>query len=306
MDNQETNGAAPASPASGTVSHIGAGGLAAPDTAALQTMEGAWAVATRGALALDGTYTPAEARLYTSFMKISYGVGFGAELGVAPGSLVLDKKDVVAGPRIPVVGIILKARGFWREWKDYDGTTLPKDFNTEADAIKAGFRTQNPPFGSGLPLRNCAPAVDLALFLRKPTTGTSSMAFTYLLNGQLYAPVRFVVDGARFQNIARVLDQLPKLDAADRGVPPGEGVTSAYFVTFTTDPIVKPGKVPGEMPKTIVKLWMSLLLDANQRPVKVDPKTVQDIAAITAQLKAAASAQAAVSAEEPADAPVPF
>lgn len=277
---------------------IGAGTVetAQPDAAALAAMNGDTgnsAVAVRSQMELDGSYVPAENKIYTEYMKISYGVGFGAEIGCAPGSLVLGKKDILVGPKTPLKCIIVHARGFWREWKAYDRDSMPQDFQDEATARKAGFRTQHPPRGSGLPMRNCAPAVDLALFVQRPATGTSSLAFTLRLDNELYAPVRFVADRQPYSGIERMLSQLPLLDAADRGVPPGEGRLSAFLVSLSTLP-----EIDRATGKTKVLLNLNPVLGPDNRPLRVSDKVHMDIASLAASIRAAASAPATTGGDE--------
>ena len=264
-----------------------------PDAATLAALDGKAevAIASRQTAALDGRYQPAESKLYTEYMKIAYGVGFGAELGCPQGSLVLGKKDVIAGPKQALVSLIVGAHGFWREWKEYDPASPPRDFPTEAQALAAGLRTHNPPYGSGLPLRNCAPAVHLDLFVRLPESGTSSMAFTILLDGQRYAAVRFTVDRGQYLDIEKVLAQLPQMDAAERGVSPKEGRMHAFFVTFTTAPEVN--RITG---KTRVRLYLNPLLDkATNKPVRAAPQVHADLAGLARSLAEVAAEQSGAS-----------
>jgi len=267
---------------------------AAPDADTLVNLQGQ--VVARPTTAMDGTYQPAEGKLYTEYMKISYGVGFGAELGVAPGSLVLGKKDVIAGPKTPLTCIIVGARGFWREWKAYDPSSLPRDFATEAEARAAGFRTVNPPRGSGLPLRNCAPAVHLNLFVQAPVGGTgTSLAFNILLGGKAYAPVGFTVDRSAYGEIEKSLDQLRRADAATRGVPLTEGLLSAYYVTLSTRPEVLDKPLhpdPAKRKVTVVHLNLNTLLGPDNRPVRVEDAVKGDLAKLAAQIATASSAPA--------------
>lgn len=283
-----------------------------PDQATLDAMNGptgsgggnrdgaGGAIALRGDASLDGEYTPAEAKLYSEYMKISYGVGFGAELGCPVGSLVLGKKDVIAGPKAPLTCIIVGANGFWREWKAYDANSMPRDFPTEKAAQEAGLRTRNPPYGSGQPLRNCAPAVNLNLFVRAPEGGAgTSMAFNLLLGGHTYAPVNFVVDRSQYRDIEKMLDQLPKLDAATRGVGAHEGKISAFYVTLSTRPevIKRPdASDPAKRSLTVVHLNLNPLLGPDNRPLRVEEKVKTDISLLADTLAKAANGGAALTA----------
>jgi len=273
--------------------------VAQPDMDILNAMQGDNAPAQRHAadLSLDGSYVPAEGKLYTEYMNIGYGVGFGAEIGCAAGALVLGKKDTIAQPKTPLTCIIVKARGFWREWKNYEEGNPAKEFATELDARKAGFRTVNPPYGSGRPLRNCAPATHLLLFVQAPKEGAgTSLAFNILLNGRAYAPVNFTVDKKQYAEIEKTLDQLPKLDAATRGVPPDQGRLSAYYVTLSTRPeVVKNPNNPDPQKRSIsiVHLNLNPALGPDNRPLRVEDKVKADLAALAAQIAAVAAGSAA-------------
>jgi hypothetical protein len=263
--------------------------MATPDANALATMNGDNAQVPQTMAGMDGKYTPAENKLYTERMNITYGVGFGAELGVPVGSLVLGKKDVVALPKQEIIAIIVSAHGFWREWKKYEAGNPAKDFLSEGAAIAAGFRTVNPPYGSGLPLANCSPAVNLNLLVQAPKGGTSSMAFNILLGGDLYAAVTFTVDRTNYREIEQVLNNLPKLDAASRGRPMHEGRTTAFFVKLSTRPEVKQAKVAaGEQPRsiTVVHLNLSPLLGSDSKLVRVGDAVRDDLAMLASQLAA--------------------
>ena len=137
--------------------------------------------------------------------------------------------------------------------------------------------------GSGQPLRNCAPAVDLALLVEKPAAGTTSTAFTIVLGGKAYAPVKFTVDKGPYANIERDLDQLPRLDAAFRGVPPNQGRLNGFFVTLSTWPELRKRDN-----MVMVKLRLAPLAGPDGKPVRVPDSVLAEFVAIQHQIKTAA------------------
>jgi len=216
------------------------GEFAQPDTKALAQLGGPGVVA-RAEFSGNGGYTPPEAKIYSESLSIAYGVGFGAVEGIVSGSFCFGKKDVICGPKKPLICVIVDSVPFWREWKKYDPDSLPRTWPTKDAAIRDGMDPLGSPYGSGGPMANVGPAVQLALFVQEPEGGTSSMAFTLLLGGKRYAPARFIIAGTAFRHVEKMLAGLPAMDAAQRGKPPSDGKLGAFVVQFSTSATIKPG-----------------------------------------------------------------
>jgi len=269
---------------------IGQGGVtvvqAEADETALTVMGGGEVVQRRSDVA-DGQYVQAEGKMYSSFLKIAYGVGEGAKAGLPSGAWFFHGATVaISGPKKPLTVVILKAAGFWKEWTDFKGGNkdLPREFATEDLAKKAGLVTRWAPYGSSGPKRNCAPAVDMLLLVQEPEGGSGSPEFTILLDGKLYAPARSVIDKKQYEQIEKMLALIPQRDAALRRLPPNAGRTDAFPVTLTTTVDVR------DDGKTLVNLALNFKTDANDQPVRNTEKFFADLAAFNDMLAAASAA----------------
>jgi len=268
---------------------------AAPDVAALNTMNGTGAVAPRGpgAVAQATHETPSIPHVN---LAVAYGVGFGVTEGIATGALCFDKKHQIVKAGQPLVAIINNVRKYWKEWPEgpFNPSYKPAAFATEAEALAAGFRTQYSPKGSNGPKRNCAPGCVLELFVQQPEKCSNELAFCVLLNGKRYAPARMYAEKGLFASVEKILDQLQRADAAARGVAPADGKWNQYFVTLVTQ-----AKQDPQTGKTDVRLYINPLLDNDSRSVKVDDKTRSDLAELAASIAAASAAPAATDEEAP-------
>lgn len=273
------------------------GAVAAPDTQALALMGGGAPVA-RAEFDGTGGFLPPVAKPVFEFLDISYSTGFGVEKGMRPGSLVFGREHVIADPKAPMTCVIMGAAPFWREWKVYDPNSKPREFANEAEAVKAGMRTARTPKGSGLPMPDCGPAVELALFVQEPAKPTTSLAFTLMFGGKRYAAARFKVCGTQYACIEKMLAQLPGMDAAMRGRPPVEGRLAAFFVTLTVDPQLDP-----TTKKVRTKLWLNPVLGPDNKPLRTDEAFWKDVRDYQDQLRAIQSAPAASGDEGPVDEP---
>lgn len=243
-------------------------GVAATDAGAVAVMNGQTAMTVRTE-APEGTYIPAEAKLYPNFLKIGYGTGEGFKSGIPAGAFFFNKTTepiVKAGTAMKFV--ILRARGFWREWKKFDPNIPPREFLTEALARAAGLTTQNSPYGSGGPMAQCSPAVELQILIKKPAK-VDTPEFCIPLDGKLYALARTIVEKGQYREIERTLANIARCDETFRKSPAGSGLVNAYPMTFTTMAEMKPvkNKQTGVMEeKAIIHLALAFCFtDAGER-----------------------------------------
>lgn len=281
---------------------IGGGGVTpavgGTDANALAVMNGEGAVA-HYTEPTDGQYVPAEAKLYSNYLKIGYGTGEGAKSGIPVGAFFFAKTtEPICKQKVPMKCIIIKARGFWREWKAFDPNNPARDFPSEQLALQAGLRTRNPPYGSGQPLSNCSPAVELQLLIEKPGN-VDAPEFSILLDGKQYALARMVVERSQYRDIERMMDNIPRCDATFRGVPAVQGRIDAFPVTLTTTTTIKPGKnkVTGaQEDKTIINLALNFCFTDKGERIRCTDKFHTDFTEFKQAIAAAMAAP--VAAEE--------
>jgi hypothetical protein len=273
--------------------------VGATDANTLAVMDGQGAVA-RYSEAADGQYIPAEAKLYSNFLKIGYGTGEGAKSGIPVGAFFFNKTtEPICKQKVPMKCVIIKARGFWREWKAFDPNNPARDFPSEQLATQAGLRTRNPLYGSGLPLSNCSPAVEFQLLIEKPGN-VDLPEFSILLDGKQYALARTIIERTQYRDIERMLDNIPRCDATFRGLTgSAQGRIDAFPVTLTTSTTIKPGKnkVTGAAEdKTIINLALNFCFTDKGERIRVTDQFHQDF--ISFKDAVAAAMAAPVASEE--------
>jgi hypothetical protein len=278
---------------------IGGGGVTpavgGTDANMLAVMDGENAIAMRADVA-DGQYVPAEAKLYSNFLKIGYGTGEGLKSGIPVGAFFFAKTtEPVVKAKVPMKCVIIKARGFWREWKKWDPNSPARDFASEALALAAGLRTKNPPYGSGLPLSNCSPALELHLLIEKPAN-SDSPEFNICLDGKQYALARTIVEKAQYREIERMMDNIPRCDATFRGVPSIQGRIDAFPVTLTTTAEMKTvvNKTTGaDEQKAIIHLALNFCFTDKGERIRTTDQFHKDFAEFKGAVAAAMAAPVA-------------
>lgn len=145
------------------------------------------------------------------YLQITHGVGGLSQAGFSPGELVVDKTIVVYAPPKLVKGVpteskpaivtILTIGDYWKEVTPFGSPELPRTWPDEAAAIADGMRTQYPPFGSGLPLPNARPALNIDLLVREPEGVEDRGTFLFSLDGAYWAPARFICDKAMYTEV---------------------------------------------------------------------------------------------------------
>jgi hypothetical protein len=277
-------------------------GTAAPDQAELDQLNGtSTAVAHRpvmdGSLACTGGLGIS---IRPSYMQIAYGVGKLAAKGFSNSALVLDGEHEIAKLNQPLTVIIAGARKYLKQWMDKDAFAAKaraKEYDSAADAVRAGEIVEWPPRGSGGAKPTVSPALDMTLLIKRPE-GCQCPAFVLKLGPDWYAPVRFTVDKALYKDVERMVSNAMLIDAGERGVAPAQGRLDGYFMTLATYIVVDQATS-----KTYTHLSLGFALGADKGKVPVPGKVKEDLASLTQQLVDAA-AQPVAADEESAIPPV--
>ena len=177
------------------------------------------------------------------YLQIAHGVGGLAQAGFAPGELVVDKTVVVYSPPKLVKGVATEAKpavvtlvtitDYWKEVTAFGSAELPRTWPDEASAVADGMRTQYPPFGSGLPLPNARPALNIDLLVREPEGVEDRSTFLFNLDGAYWAPARFICDKAMY---TEVISPLTKAQYTHGKA----GIYTATFELSTRNKLFKP------------------------------------------------------------------
>lgn len=285
----------------GTIEREG-GDVAAPDQTELDQLNGSpTAVAHRpvmdGSLACTGG---SGISIRPSYMQIAYGVGKLATKGFSNSALVLDGEHEIAKLNQPLTIIIAGARKYLKQWMgkdEYAAKSRAKEYDSEADAIKAGEIVEWGPRGSNAPKPTVSPALELTLLVKRPE-GCQCPAFVLKLGADWYAPVRFTTDKALYKDVERMVSNAMLIDAGERGVKPAQGRLDGYFMTLATYITVDQATS-----KTYTHITLSFALGADKGKIKVPEQVKADLASLTQQL-AEASAQPVAADEEAAVPPI--
>ena len=275
---------------------------AAPDQAELDQLNGpSTAVAHRpvmdGSLACVGG---SGISIRPSYMQIAYGVGKLAAKGFSNSALVLDGEHEIAKLNQPLTVIIAGARKYLKQWMDKEAFAAKmraKEYDSAAEAVRAGEVVEWGPKGSNAPKPTVSPALDVTLLVKRPD-GCQCPAFVLKLGPDWYAPVRFTVDKALYKDVERMVSRAMLIDAGERGVSPAQGRLDGYFMTLATYIVVDQ-----TTSKTYTHISLGFALGADKGKIKVPDQVKGDLASLTQQLADAAS-QPVVADEESAIPPV--
>lgn len=283
---------------------LGAGTLesdtptAAPDQAELDNLNGNTGREVAHRPVMDGSLACAGGgagiTIRPSYMSIAYGVGKLAAKGFSNSALVIDGEHEVSRAGQPLTVIIAGARKYFKQWMgkaDFAAKVRAREYDSEADALKAGEVVSWGPKGSNAPKPTVSPAFDLTLLIKRPD-GCQCPAFVLKLGDYWYAPVRFTADKALFKDIERMVSNAMLIDAGERGVPPARGRLDGYFMTLATYV-----QVDQTTSQTYTHIVLNFALGADKGKVKVPERVKTDLASLAQQL-AEASVQPAASDED--------
>lgn len=258
-----------------------------PETLAGLSGEGTTAVV-RHEARMDGTMACGGGgtgiSIKPSFLQIAYGVGKMAQKGFTNSALVLDGEFEIARMNQNVTVVIAGARKYWKQWmgnEDYAAKKRAREYDTLADAVRAGEVTEWGPRGSNAPKPTVSEALDLTLLVKRPD-GCQCPAFVLRLGDDWYAPARFTADKALYGDINRMVSNAMLIDAGERRVAPGQGRLDGYFMTLSTYIVVDQAQN-----KTRTHVALNFLLDANKAKVPVPAGVKSDLASLTEQLREA-------------------
>ena len=227
----------------------------------------------QGALAVPGEVRMT-AKLRKVYLSITHGVGGLSEAGFPKGSLVLDKTvEVYSPPKPPKAGkpaeksepaicSIVSVKEFWKQDVPYGSGQIPELYPDEAAALKAGRRTAYPPFGSGLPLPDARPALELQLLVQEPEGVQDRGYFLLQIGGKWWAPCTMIADKTAY---AEVNDAVTRARLAHDSVG---GICAANFALETRSKLIRSTgnftfvpvfrtvgtKAPGELKEMLDKL----------------------------------------------------
>lgn len=180
-----------------------------------------------------GTTGDDQLTLLPSILRITYGVGAQSQEGHPQGSFALDFSDMIAKKGEKITVLITGVDKYYKERKDQDDGELPKMYRTADEAKADGQIVDWPPRDSGLPKPSVSPAKTLTMLVRKPDDSPSEK-FILLLDGHLYAPVKFFTDKGICKDITPYLDRIQFEDARLRKVHSSQGRHDAKFLTLHT------------------------------------------------------------------------
>lgn len=198
----------------------------------------------QGALARPGEVRMT-AKLRKVYLSITHGVGGLSEAGFPKGSLVLDKTvEIYAPPKPPKPGkeaeksepaivTVVSVNEFWKQDVPYGSGQIPELYPDEQAALKAGRRTQYPPFNSGLPLPDARPALELQLLVREPEGVQDRGYFLLQIGGSWWAPCTMIADKIAY---AEVNDAITRARLAHDAVG---GVVAANFALETRSKLIR-------------------------------------------------------------------
>lgn len=186
-------------------------------------------------------------RLKKPYLRIAHGVGGLAQAGFTPGQLVLSESDaldkgviVYSPPSIqkkdakpePAIITIATAVDFWKEVTKFGEGNLPRTWATEEDAIADGMTTKYPPWGSGLPMPNARPALQLDILIREPEDVEDRGTFLFKIGDAFWAPARFICDKGMYTEVITPLTKASYTHGAT-------GIFSATFELSTRNKLTK-------------------------------------------------------------------
>lgn len=205
------------------------------DEKALELADRNTAIAKPGEIRFTG-------HLKRPYLQIAHGVGGLAQAGFTPGELVVDKTVVVySPPKIskgvakepsPAIVTIVSVVDYWKEVTQFGSEALPRTWPDEASAKAAGMITQYPPFGSGLPLPNARPALNIDLLVKEPEGVEDRGTFLFALDGAYWAPARFICDKAMYTEVITPLTKAVYTHGSS-------GIFSATFALSTRNKFIK-------------------------------------------------------------------
>lgn len=208
------------------------------------------------------------------YLQIAHGVGGLAQAGFSPGELVIDKTVVVYSPpklvkgaaqeSPPAVVTIVSVYDYWKEVTAFGSPDLPRTWPSEAAAEADGMVTKYPPFGSGLPLPNARPALNIDLLVKEPEGVEDRGTFLFALDGAHWAPARFICDKAMYTEVITPLTKAVYTHGAS-------GIFSATFELTTRNKLIK---------KTGNFTWVPCLKLAGTKT----PKQIDELKAVMGNL----------------------
>lgn len=185
------------------------------------------------------------AKLRKVYLSIVHGVGGLSEAGYQKGSLVMDKTvEIYTPPKPakpgqaqeksePAVVTVVSANEFWKQDVPYGSGKIPELYPSEQAAIAAGRRTQYPPFGSGEPLPDARPALELQLLIREPDGVKDRGYFLLEIGGKWWAPCTMIADKTAYAEVNDAITRA-RLSHEDVG-----GIIAANFTLETRSKLIR-------------------------------------------------------------------